>query len=77
MLYAEIILSAVSYGCETWSVISRKEGIHIAFFENKLLNKICGPNTARLRKKNKTLKHCILRNFVIHTGKVALSELWK
>jgi len=48
-----IILTAVLYGCETWSITLREER-RITAFENRVLRKIFGPMrdevTGKLRK---------------------------
>ena len=40
--YSIIILPAVFYGCETWSLTSREE-LRLRVFENKVLRRIFGP----------------------------------
>jgi hypothetical protein len=52
-IYKTIILSAILYGCETWSLTLRKEhGLRV--FENKVLRRIFGSKrdevTGRWRK---------------------------
>jgi hypothetical protein len=41
-IYKTIILSAVLYGCETWSLILREKNI-LRVFENRVLRRIFGP----------------------------------
>jgi hypothetical protein len=41
-IYKTIILSVVLYGCETWSLILRKEH-RLGMFENRFLRRIFGP----------------------------------
>jgi len=41
-IYITIILRVVLYGCETWSLILRKER-RLRVFENRVLRKIFGP----------------------------------
>jgi hypothetical protein len=41
-IYKTIILPVVLYGCETWSLILRKEHIQ-GVFENRVLRRIFGP----------------------------------
>jgi hypothetical protein len=41
-IYKTIILPVVLYGCETWSVTSRKEH-RLRVFENRVLRRIFGP----------------------------------
>ena len=41
-VYKTIILSALLYGCETWSFILREE-CRIRVFENRILRRIFGP----------------------------------
>ena len=41
-IYRTIILPVVLYGCETWSLTSRKER-RLRVFENKVLRRIFGP----------------------------------
>ena len=52
-IYGTIILPAVLYGCETWSITLREER-RITAFENRVLRKIFGPMrdevTGKLRK---------------------------
>jgi hypothetical protein len=41
-IYKSIIMPVVLYGCETWSLILRKEhGLRV--FENRVLRRIFGP----------------------------------
>jgi hypothetical protein len=40
-IYETIILSVVSYGCETWSLTLREE-LRLRVFENKVLRRILG-----------------------------------
>jgi hypothetical protein len=42
MIYRTIIFPVVLYGCESWSLILRKER-RLRVFENKVLRKIFGP----------------------------------
>jgi hypothetical protein len=42
-LYTTIILSAVLYGCETWSLTLREEN-KLRVFENRAPRRIFGPN---------------------------------
>jgi hypothetical protein len=52
-IYKTIILAAVLYGCETWSLILREEH-RLRVFENRVLRRIFGPKkdevTGELRK---------------------------
>jgi hypothetical protein len=41
-IYRSIILPVVLYGCETWSLILRKER-RLRVFENRVLRRIFGP----------------------------------
>jgi hypothetical protein len=41
-IYRTIILPAVLYGCESWSLTLRKE-CRLRVFENKVLRRIFGP----------------------------------
>jgi hypothetical protein len=41
-MYKSIILPAVLYGCETWSLTLR-EGYRLRVFENRVLRRIFGP----------------------------------
>jgi hypothetical protein len=41
-IYKNIILPGVLYGCETWSLTSRKES-RLRVFENRVLRRIFGP----------------------------------
>jgi hypothetical protein len=42
MMLCEIVLPAIAYGCETWSLIIRE--IHmLKFLEKRVLRKIFGP----------------------------------
>jgi hypothetical protein len=41
-LYATVILPAVLYGCETWSLTLREEH-RLRVFENRVLRRIFGP----------------------------------
>jgi hypothetical protein len=41
-IYRTIILSVVSYGCETWSLTLREER-ELRFFENRVLRRIFRP----------------------------------
>jgi hypothetical protein len=41
-IYKTVILPAVLYGCEIWSLILREEHI-LRVFDNRLLRKIFGP----------------------------------
>jgi hypothetical protein len=43
MMYRNIILLLVLYGCETWSLTLRKER-RLRVFENRVLRGIFGPN---------------------------------
>jgi len=42
-IYRTIILSVVSYGCETW-LLTIKEEHRLRVFENRVLRRIFGPN---------------------------------
>jgi hypothetical protein len=42
-IYKTIILPAVLYGCETWSLTSREEH-RLRVYENRMLRRIFGPN---------------------------------
>jgi uncharacterized membrane protein len=41
-IYKTVILPAVLYGCETWSLTSRQEH-RLRVFENRVLRRIFGP----------------------------------
>ena len=41
-IYRTIILPAVLYGCETWSLILREER-RLRLFENRVLRRVFGP----------------------------------
>jgi hypothetical protein len=43
-IYKTIILPAVLYGCETWSLTLREEHI-LRVFENRVVRRISGPKT--------------------------------
>jgi len=45
-IYRNIILPAVLYGCETWSITLREER-RLRVFENRMLKKIFGPRGVR------------------------------
>jgi len=47
-IYRIIILTAVLYGCETWSLILREER-RIRLFENRVLRKIFGSKRYEMR----------------------------
>ena len=55
-LYRTIILPVVLYGCETWSLILRKER-RLRVFENRVLRRVFGPKrdevTGEWRKLHK------------------------
>ena len=42
MIYRNIILLVVLYGCETWSLILREER-RLRVFENRVLRRVFGP----------------------------------
>jgi hypothetical protein len=52
-IYGNLILSVVSYGCETWSLLLNEVGM-LGVFENRALRRIFGPMkgeiTGELRK---------------------------
>jgi hypothetical protein len=47
-IYNIIILPAVLYGCETWSLTLRKEH-RLRVFENRVLRRISGPREEEVR----------------------------
>ena len=66
-IYRIIILPAVVYECETWSLTSRKER-KLRMFENRVLRGICGPRrdevTGEWRKlHNEELKDVPLTHY--------------
>jgi hypothetical protein len=61
IIYKTIILPAVLYGCETWSLTLREEH-RLRVFENRVLRRIFGP-----RRDEVTGENCITRSFVICT----------
>jgi len=46
-IYRTIILPVVLYGCEAWSLTLREER-RVRVFENRVLNRICGPKREKL-----------------------------
>jgi hypothetical protein len=56
-----MILPAVLYGCETWSLTLRDEH-RLRIFENRVLRRIFGP-----KRDEMTGENCITRSFVICT----------
>jgi hypothetical protein len=46
-IYKTIILPAVLYGCETWSLTLREEH-RLRVFDNRVLRRIFGPKTAEV-----------------------------
>jgi hypothetical protein len=56
-IYKTIILSAVSYGCETWTLTLGEE-YKLAVFENRVLKRIFGS------KMDKARENCIMRSFI-------------
>jgi hypothetical protein len=62
-IHRTIILPAVLYGCETWSLTLREE-YRSRVFENRVLKRISGP---RGRKWREAGEHCIKRSFTICT----------
>jgi hypothetical protein len=59
-IYKIIILPAVLYGCETWSLILRTEH-RLRAFVKRVLRKIFGP------KRDKVGENCITRSFITCT----------
>jgi hypothetical protein len=57
-IYRIVILPAVLYGCETWS-LTLKDEHRLRVFENRLLRRIFGPN----RGKTVGGEKCIMMNF--------------
>jgi hypothetical protein len=49
-IYRNIILPVVLYGCETWSVILRKE-CRLKVYENRLLRRISGLKRRKLHEE--------------------------
>jgi hypothetical protein len=49
-IYSTIILRVVSYGCEIWSVIIRKETDRLNIFEHRLLRRTFGPKRDEVRR---------------------------
>jgi hypothetical protein len=64
-IYKTIILPVVLYGCETWSLMLRKEHI-LRVFENRVLRRIFGPKRDEVMGERRKLT-CITRSFVICT----------
>jgi hypothetical protein len=52
-IYRTVIFPVVSYECETWSLISRKNH-RLRVFEKRLLRRIFGPNVRDNRRVEKT-----------------------
>jgi hypothetical protein len=46
--YGTIVLPAVLYGCETWSLIFREE-CRLGVFKNEVLRRIIGPKTDKVQ----------------------------
>jgi hypothetical protein len=42
LIYKNIILALVLYGCETWSLTLREEHNRLRVFENRVLRRILG-----------------------------------
>jgi hypothetical protein len=57
-IYKTVILPAVLYGCETWSLTLVEEH-RLRVFENRMLRKIFGPK----RVEDGSWKSCIMMNF--------------
>jgi hypothetical protein len=53
-IYKTIILSAVLYGCETWSLTLREEH-RLRMFENRVLRRIFGPKRDKVTGEWRTL----------------------
>jgi len=52
-IYRTTMLPVVLYGCETWSLTSRKK-LRLGVFENRVLRRIIGPRRGeRTRERNK------------------------
>ena len=49
-IYRTIILSAVAYGCETWSLTLREEH-RLRVSENRVLNRILGPKGDKVTRE--------------------------
>jgi len=56
-----MILLAILYGCNTWS-LKLREAHMLGFFSFKVLRKTLDPKE---RKQNDSLKNCIMMSFVI------------
>ena len=54
-IYRTIILPAVLYGCETWSLILREE-LRVMVFENGVLRRIFGPKRDEVTQEWKKLQ---------------------
>jgi hypothetical protein len=62
IIYKNIILLVVLYGCETWFLTLRGEH-RLRVFENRVLRKIFGPT----RVEDTGGENCITRSFIICT----------
>jgi len=49
-IYRTKILPVVLYGCETWSLILRKEH-RLRAFENRVLRRMCGPKREEVTRE--------------------------
>jgi hypothetical protein len=65
-----IILPAVLYGCETWSITLREER-RLRVFENRVLRKMLGPKRDAVTG---TGRDCIIRSLMICTPHQILFE---
>jgi len=54
-IYRTIILPAVLYGCETWSLILREE-LRVMVLENRVLRRIFGPKRDEVTQEWKKLQ---------------------
>jgi len=56
-IYRTIILPAVLYGCETWSLTLMEER-RLKMFENRVLRRIFGPKRCEVTRKWRSLMIC-------------------
>jgi hypothetical protein len=63
-IYKAIILPVVLYGCETWSLTLREEH-RLRVFENRVLRRICGPNSDEVTGDWRRLP--LLSNYAVNT----------
>jgi hypothetical protein len=63
-IYITVILPAVLYGCETWSLIFREEP-RLRVLENRVLRRVFGPKRDEVRGNG---ENYIMRSFMISTA---------